>query len=103
VDSMSDNHTQLAPGDAIELCRAMEPFGLVFFKEPVPLDTPGALAKVVAARVPVRLATSERLFTKWGYWPGFTRDLVDVAQPDVCHAGGISELRKIAAQAKGAM
>lgn len=100
VDLMLDNHGQLAPGDAIELCRAMAPFGLLFLEEPVPPDTPGALAKVAAARLPVRLATGERLFTKWDYWPVLTGGLVDVAQPDICHAGGISELRKIAALAE---
>jgi galactonate dehydratase len=100
VDLMLDNHGQLAPGDAIELCRAMEPFGLLFLEEPVPPDTPAALAKVAAARLPVRLATGERLFTKWDYWPVLTGGLVDVAQPDICHAGGISELRKIAALAE---
>jgi galactonate dehydratase len=100
VDIMLDNHGQLAPGDAIELARALAPFGLLFFEEPVPPDTPDALAKVAAARVPIRLATGERLFTKWDYWPVLTAGLIDVAQPDICHAGGISELRKIAALAE---
>ena len=49
VDLMLDNHGQLAPGDAIELCRAMAQFGLLFLEEPVPPDTPEALAKVAAA------------------------------------------------------
>ena len=100
VDIMLDNHGQLAPGDAIELARALAPFGLLFFEEPVPPDTPEALAKVAAARLPIRLATGERLFTKWDYWPVLTGGLIDVAQPDICHAGGISELRKIAALAE---
>jgi galactonate dehydratase len=100
VELMLDNHGQLAPGDAIELCRAVAPCGLLFLEEPVPPDTPAALAKVAAARLPVRLATGERLFTKWDYWPVLTGGLVDVAQPDICHAGGISELRKIAAVAE---
>jgi galactonate dehydratase len=48
----------------------------------------------------VPLATGERLFTKWGYRDLLERQLVDVVQPDVCHAGGILELRKIAALAE---
>jgi galactonate dehydratase len=100
VDIMLDNHGQLAPGDAIELARALAPFGLLFFEEPVPPDTPDALARIAAARVAIRLATGERLFTKWDYWPVLTGGLIDVAQPDICHAGGISELRKIAALAE---
>jgi galactonate dehydratase len=100
VDLMLDNHGQLAPGDAIELGRALAPFGLLFFEEPVPPDTPEALAKVAAARLPLRLATGERLFTKWDYRPVLQAGLVDVAQPDICHAGGLTELRKIAAMAE---
>lgn len=102
VDLMLDNHGQLAPGDAIELGHALAPFGLLFFEEPVPPDTPAALAKVAAARLPLRLATGERLFNKWDYRPVLEAGLVDVAQPDICHAGGLTELRKIAAMAEAA-
>ncbi len=100
IDLMLDNHGQLAPGDAIELGRALAPFGLLFFEEPVPPDNPEALAKVAAAQLPVRLATGERLFSKWDYLPVLHNRLVDVAQPDICHAGGLTELRKIAALAE---
>jgi galactonate dehydratase len=102
VDLMLDNHGQLAPGDAIELGRALAPFGLLFFEEPVPPDTPDALAKVAEAKLPLRLATGERLFNKWDYRPVLQAGLVDVAQPDICHAGGLTELRKIAAMAESA-
>src|SRR5579859_2442154 len=100
IDLMLDNHGQLAPGDAIELGRALAPFGLLFFEEPVPPDTPEALARVAAAQLPIRLATGERLFSKWDYLPVLAQNLVDVAQPDICHAGGLTELRKIAALAE---
>jgi galactonate dehydratase len=100
VDLMLDNHGQLAPGDAIELGRALAPFGLLFFEEPVPPDAPEALAKVAAARLPLRLATGERLFNKWDYRPILEAGLVDIAQPDICHAGGLTELRKIASMAE---
>jgi len=100
VDLMLDNHGQLAPGDAIELARALAPFSLLFFEEPVPPDTPEALAKVAAAQLPIRLATGERLFSKWDYRFLLAQNLVDVAQPDICHAGGLTELRKIAALAE---
>jgi galactonate dehydratase len=102
IDLMLDNHGQLAPGDAIELGRALAPLGLLFFEEPVPPDTPDALARVAAAQLPLRLATGERLFSKWDYLPVLQNHLVDVAQPDICHAGGVTELRKIAALAEAA-
>jgi len=102
VDLMLDNHGQLAPADAIELGRALAAFGLLFFEEPVPPDSVEALARVAAAQLPLRLATGERLFSKWEYRPVLERGLVAVAQPDICHAGGLSELRKIAAMAEAA-
>ena len=73
VDLALDNHGQLAPGDAIELGRALAPFGLMFFEEPVPPDTFLDLAKVAGARLPLRLATGERLFSKWEYRPVLSR------------------------------
>ncbi len=100
IDLMLDNHGQQAPGDAIELARALAPLGLLFLEEPVPPDNPDALGRVAAARLPLRLATGERLFTKWDFWPVLTAGYIDVAQPDICHAGGITELRKIAALAE---
>ncbi len=44
--------------------------------------------------------TGERLFTKWEFAPLIEREMVDVIQPDICHAGGILELKKIAAMAE---
>ena len=46
------------------------------------------------------LATRERLYSKWDYRPLLERRLVDVIQPDPCHAGGITECKKIAAMAE---
>ena len=46
------------------------------------------------------LAAGERLFNRWGFRDLITRQLVDILQPDICHCGGISELRRIAAFAE---
>jgi len=46
------------------------------------------------------IATGERLYSKWDYVPLFEKRLVDVIQPDLCHAGGITETKKIAAMAE---
>ncbi len=100
VALMVDNHGQFAPDDAIALLRAIAPYDLLFYEEPVPPDDVTPLARVARERGGVPLATGERLFTKWGYRDLLERQLVDVVQPDVCHAGGILELRKIAALAE---
>lgn len=46
------------------------------------------------------LAAGERLYSKWDYRPILEKRLLDVIQPDMCHAGGISEVKKIAAMAE---
>ena len=58
-----------------------------------------AMVKVAEA-VNIPLATGERLYTKWGFVELLEKQVVALIQPDVCHAGGISELKKIAAMAE---
>lgn len=94
-----DGHWRFGPQAAIGIARALEPFDLLFFEEPCPSDSNEMLARVRAA-VKVPLATGERYYTRWGVWPLLRDNLVDVLQCDVCHCGGILELRKIAAMAE---
>jgi len=100
VRLMIDAHGKHRPGQAIRLIRALVPFDLYFFEEPVPPDNVDALARVAAANLDVNLATGERLFTKWGFRRLLERQYVDIIQPDICHDGGILETRKIAAMAE---
>jgi galactonate dehydratase len=100
VDLMVDNHGRSSAAGALAMARALEPYGLLFFEEPTPPDNLLALEKVAQAKPNLPLATGERLFTKWGFRELFERQLVDVVQPDVCHAGGIFETRAIAAMAE---
>ncbi|MGN6359890.1 MAG: galactonate dehydratase [Thermomicrobiales bacterium] len=100
VDLMLDNHGQFPPAQATALLRAIVPYNLFFFEEATPPDNVQALAKVAAARGDVPLATGERLFTRWEYRELLEQQIVDIVQPDICHAGGILELRKIAALAE---
>ena len=97
-----DGHQRFYPQAVIAIAHALEPLGVLFFEEPVPSDNLDALAKVSQGmrglRVP--LATGERHFTRWQFRPLLERQLVDVIQPDVCHVGGLWELRKIAAMAE---
>ena len=48
----------------------------------------------------IPLATGERLFSKWEFRELIDEQIVDIVQPDICHAGGILELKKIAAMAE---
>jgi len=100
IDIMVDNHGRAWPSLAIQQIKAVEEFNLFFFEEPVPPDNLDALAEVRRVPFQTSLATGERLFSRWNYKDLIERQMVDIIQPDVCHCGGISELRRIAAAAE---
>jgi len=100
VDLMLDNHGRFMPAFAIELMHALQPFNILFLEELVPPENLAALEKVALVKANVPLATGERLFSKWEFRELIEKQLVDVVQPDICHAGGILELKKIAAMAE---
>ena len=97
---MMDCHGRHTPGQAIQIARAIEPYGLFFLEEPVPPDNVDAYMRLAKAETNVNLATGERLFTKWGYRELLEGQYVDFVQPDVCHDGGILETLKISAMAE---
>ena len=99
VDLLIEVHGRLTPAWAIEMARRLKPFDPFLYEEPVPPENPDALAKV-AAKVELPIATGERLCTKFAFRELLERQAVDVIQPDLCHAGGITEVKKIAAMAE---
>jgi len=54
----------------------------------------------VARSTTIPIATGERLYTRWGFREVLEKQAARVLQPDLCHAGGIGEVRKIAAMAE---
>ncbi len=100
VALMCDVHGRLRPSAAIRLGKALEPYDLLFFEEPVPPDNIQSLRLVREAGLSMDIATGERAFTKWGFREMIEQQLVDVIQPDICHDGGIKETLKIAAMAE---
>ncbi|MBM3458060.1 MAG: galactonate dehydratase [Armatimonadetes bacterium] len=99
-DVMIDNHGTSTPQQAIQMLAAVEDQGLLFFEEPCPPDNPDTIEPVARCGFRTPLATGERLYTRWGFKTILERQLVSVIQPDLCHAGGISEVRRIAAAAE---
>jgi galactonate dehydratase len=97
-----DGHGRLNPVNAVEMAKRIEPYGPMFFEEPVLPEYPEAMAEVRrVARIPI--ATGERLFTRYPFRDLLTRQAVDVLQPDLCTVGGILEGYKIAAMAEAFM
>lgn len=99
VDLCIEVHGRLSPANAIRIGKRLEEFNPFFYEEPIPPENIDALA-LVARAVNIPIATGERLFTKWGFKELFERQAAAVVQPDICHAGGILELKKIAAMAE---
>lgn len=97
-----DPHARLfEPFRAIELCRALEPFDLLFVEEPLRPENYDALGKV-REHVSVPIATGEMLYTRHEFRDLIAKQACDIAQPDICLTGGILETKKIAALAESA-
>ncbi|TQM44805.1 galactonate dehydratase [Pseudonocardia cypriaca] len=98
VDVAIDCHGRFSTAMSRRVLPLLEPLQPLFVEEPVlPEHTPDLGAVVQATTIPV--ATGERLYSRWDFRPAFEAG-ISVAQPDVSHAGGISETRRIAAMAE---
>lgn len=94
-----DGHGLLGPITAMEMAKRIEPYGILFYEEPVLPENLDAMADIRrTARIPI--ATGERLFTRYPYKDLLVKQAVDVIQADVGNAGGILEVYKIAAMAE---
>src|SRR3546814_255788 len=85
--------------DAIVLGRALEPYQLLFIEDPTAPENLESYRRIRDALV-TPLAAGERTATIWGWRTMVERELVDVVQPDTGRAGGISQMRKLAAMAE---
>lgn len=94
-----DAHGRFDVASAIKAARALEPIDLVWFEEPVHVESDNALRQV-RENTDIPLCVGERHFTRWHYWQLLNDRLVDYVMPDVAWCGGISEWRRIAALAE---
>jgi galactonate dehydratase len=96
ADVMIDLHGRTTPPVAIELASVLATYRPFWLEEPCPPGSPDALAEVARA-VPIPIAAGERLGTAHEFRELLDRRACAVIQPNVCYAGGISGLRRIAA------
>ena len=99
VDLLIEGHGRFNVPTGIRIAKELEPFRPMFFEEPTPPDSVGALAEV-REKSPVPIAAGERLYTRFAYRELFERKAADYIQPDLSHAGGIMECKKLAAIAE---
>jgi len=95
VDIALDFHGRASKPMARKLAAAMEKFDPMFIEEPVLPEHDHAFPRVAEA-TDAPIATGERLYTRSDFRPLLEADAVDVVQPDVSNAGGITETMKIA-------
>ncbi|BDG59132.1 galactonate dehydratase [Caldinitratiruptor microaerophilus] len=99
VDIAVDFHGRVHRAMAKVLAKELEPYRPMFIEEPVLPEHPEALREV-ARHTTIPIATGERLFSRWDFKGLLAGGAVDIIQPDLSHAGGITEVRKIAAMAE---
>jgi galactonate dehydratase len=99
VDILVEVHGNLGTTSAIEFGRRIADLRPFFYEEPVDAMNVEAMLKV-SQNVPVPIAAGERLYTRYGFREYIEKQALDILQPDMGLAGGISEVKKIAAYAE---
>ena len=98
-DFVLEVHQGMTLPEAVAFGRAVEPYRPMVLEDPVPPDNYDTMAEV-ASKVGVPIATGERLFTKYDFKRLLQAGGVDIIQPDLSHAGGLTEVKKIASMAE---
>lgn len=102
IDLLIEMHGRFTPIGAIEMARELAPLKPGWFEEPVPPENLKALKKVMDAIAPlgIPIATGERIHTPCDARELFELQAADILQTDITHFGGLSNAKKIAAQAE---
>jgi galactonate dehydratase len=99
LDIAVDFHGRVHKAMARVLMKELEQYKLMFIEEPVLTENEEAFAEL-RRHTSTPIATGERNYTRWGFKNMLHAGAVDIIQPDLSHAGGILEVRKIAAMAE---
>lgn len=94
-----DFHGRVHKPMAKILAKELEPFRPMFIEEPV-LPENNEDLREIANHVAIPIATGERMFSKWEFKTLLKQGYADIIQPDVSHAGGITECKKILSMAE---
>ncbi len=95
VDILIEIHGNLGVTSAIQLGKQLEEFELFLYEEPVDAMNVQSMRKV-SKNVNIPIGAGERLYTRYGFREYIERQVVDILQPDIGLAGGITETKKIA-------
>ncbi len=90
-----DIRARIDPWSASRVAKELEPFNIAWMEEPILYDNVEAMAEF-ARSVNVPVSTGEQLYNRWEFRPLLATNTVRMIQPDICHCGGFTEIRKIA-------
>ena len=99
VDILVEVHARFNVYTAVHLANRIEKYNPFWFEEPVSQENVSEM-KQVRSRINIPVATGERLYLKFPFFELVRNEAVDILQPDICNAGGITELKKIAGMAE---
>lgn len=99
IDIGIDFHGAIPPQTSKLLIKELEPYQPMFIEEPVQAQNVDVLVDI-ARGTHLPIATGERIFTKWGFREILEKGAASILQPDLCHAGGLTEGRLIAGMAE---
>lgn len=94
-----EGHGRFNVPTAVRIGNALEKFGILWFEEPIPPDDKKGIAWV-RSKIATPVSGGERLYSRFEYADYLRMECADFWQPDVSHAGGIMEVRKIASMAE---
>lgn len=89
-----DFHGRVHKPMAKVLAKELEPYNPMFIEEPVLSENIEAVREI-SQTTTIPIALGERLFSRWDFKPILESGFVDIIQPDLSHAGGITECKKI--------
>lgn len=99
LDIGLDFHGRIHKPMVKRLIDEIVPYEPMFIEEPVLAENSDAL-KHIYSYTSIPIATGERMFSRWDFKEILHQGVVDIIQPDLSHAGGISEVRRIASMAE---
>jgi galactonate dehydratase len=99
VEIFIEAHGRMSPSTAVAMAREIERFDPGWYEEPVPPEDVESL-QFVKNHIGIPVATGERYQTRYGFRELVERRAADILQPDIIHAGGFLETKRIAAMAE---
>jgi len=99
MDIGIDFHGNISQQTAKIVIKELEPYQPMFIEEPCQVQNVDTMAEI-AHGTHLPIAAGERIFTKWGFREILEKKAASILQPDLCHAGGITEGRLIAGMAE---